>query len=112
MKPSFPTRRFSDLLGQCDRRSHFFLRRCFKVQRVDPRQWDVAAVAAPDTDRIDPWRPCKVGSRRRGVSPAGIASQRNLEDSSSRSEEHTSALQSLMRNSYAVFCLNKITHLF
>src|SRR3546814_1021129 len=24
-----------------------------------------------------------------------------------RSEEHTSALQSLMRNSYAVFCLNK-----
>src|SRR3546814_2205809 len=30
-----------------------------------------------------------------------------------RSEEHTSELQSLMRNSYAVFCLNKkkITHL-
>src|SRR3546814_9465760 len=25
----------------------------------------------------------------------------------SRSEEHTSALQSLMRNSYSVFCLNK-----
>src|SRR3546814_7611776 len=29
-----------------------------------------------------------------------------------RSEEHTSELQSLMRNSYAVFCLNKkTTHL-
>src|SRR3546814_7791697 len=27
----------------------------------------------------------------------------------SRSEEHTSELQSLMRNSYAVFCLNKKT---
>src|SRR3546814_7623198 len=27
-----------------------------------------------------------------------------------RSEEHTSELQSLMRNSYAVFCLNKNTH--
>src|SRR3546814_7924797 len=27
-----------------------------------------------------------------------------------RSEEHTSALQSLMRISYAVFCLNKNTH--
>src|SRR3546814_4715265 len=26
-----------------------------------------------------------------------------------RSEEHTSELQSLMRNSYAVFCLNKIS---
>src|SRR3546814_5330068 len=28
-----------------------------------------------------------------------------------RSEEHTSELQSLMRNSYAVFCLKKNTHL-
>src|SRR3546814_5541360 len=27
-----------------------------------------------------------------------------------RSEEHTSDLQSLMRNSYAVFCLNKKKH--
>src|SRR3546814_9760654 len=27
-----------------------------------------------------------------------------------RSEEHTSELQSLMRNSYAVFCLNKKKH--
>src|SRR3546814_1168332 len=37
--------------------------------------------------------------------------------SNNRSEEHTSELQSLMRNSYAVFCLNKknnitkITHI-
>src|SRR3546814_10448720 len=30
-----------------------------------------------------------------------------LELSSQRSEEHTSELQSLMRNSYAVFCLKK-----
>src|SRR3546814_8764292 len=29
---------------------------------------------------------------------------------SARSEEHTSELQSLMRNSYAVFCLNKNTN--
>src|SRR3546814_5328883 len=28
-----------------------------------------------------------------------------------RSEEHTSELQSLMRSSYAVFCLNKKTYL-
>src|SRR3546814_2012163 len=28
-----------------------------------------------------------------------------------RSEEHTSELQSLMRISYAVFCLKKITHI-
>src|SRR3546814_3755149 len=30
-----------------------------------------------------------------------------MKDSHPRSEEHTSELQSLMRNSYAVFCLNK-----
>src|SRR3546814_974605 len=30
-------------------------------------------------------------------------------NASSRSEEHTSELQSLMRNSYAVFCLKKNT---
>src|SRR3546814_1672498 len=30
-------------------------------------------------------------------------------DSGPRSEEHTSELQSLMRNSYAVFCLKKIS---
>src|SRR3546814_7945371 len=29
-----------------------------------------------------------------------------------RSEEHTSELQSLMRNSYAVFCLKKKTNLY
>src|SRR3546814_8369064 len=34
----------------------------------------------------------------------GVADRRR------RSEEHTSELQSLMRNSYAVFCLKKNTH--
>src|SRR3546814_7179155 len=33
------------------------------------------------------------------------------ETMSLRSEEHTSELQSLMRNSYAVFCLKKQTHI-
>src|SRR3546814_8796852 len=32
---------------------------------------------------------------------------RVFEDRTERSEEHTSELQSLMRNSYAVFCLKK-----
>src|SRR3546814_2259402 len=36
-------------------------------------------------------------------SPEGFASNRPWK----RSEEHTSELQSLMRNSYAVFCLKK-----
>src|SRR3546814_4976995 len=34
----------------------------------------------------------------------------NLLDNPSRSEEHTSELQSLMRISYAVFCLKKKTY--
>src|SRR3546814_7347461 len=32
------------------------------------------------------------------------------ESATTRSEEHTSELQSLMRSSYAVFCLKKKTH--
>src|SRR3546814_9222980 len=35
--------------------------------------------------------------------------QRMLDEIKARSEEHTSELQSLMRNSYAVFCLKKKT---
>src|SRR3546814_6314855 len=34
----------------------------------------------------------------------------DAEQAQHRSEEHTSELQSLMRNSYAVFCLKKKTH--
>src|SRR3546814_1108189 len=40
------------------------------------------------------------GDRRAGYSPAGLGAVW-------RSEEHTSELQSLMRISYAVFCLKK-----
>src|SRR3546814_1159243 len=45
--------------------------------------------------RAHAWHlPFSTGGRRRGASPG-------------RSEEHTSELQSLMRTSYAVFCLTK-----
>src|SRR3546814_5546249 len=44
------------------------------------------------------WLPC-AGGGRRPISPARC-----------RSEEHTSELQSLMRISYAVFCLKKKTN--
>src|SRR3546814_3539920 len=39
-----------------------------------------------------------------------LADQRTLGDGPERSEEHTSELQSLMRISYAVFCLKQKTH--
>src|SRR3546814_7387368 len=43
--------------------------------------------------------------RRRG--PSAPVSRRSAVHRGPRSEEHTSELQSLMRISYAVFCLNK-----
>src|SRR3546814_9708215 len=58
-----------------------------------------------------------VGERRRQASPrsdqgflragAGIHRRQADRDHTERSEEHTSELQSLMRKSYAVFCLKK-----
>src|SRR3546814_6461772 len=41
------------------------------------------------------------------VAPAVIVTTALLDDDDLRSEEHTSELQSLMRTSYAVFCLKK-----
>src|SRR3546814_2175957 len=49
-------------------------------------------------------RGAAVGDVRRVVLPAG---ERDYEVMAIRSEEHTSELQSLMRISYAVFCLKK-----
>src|SRR3546814_4029502 len=47
--------------------------------------------------------PARHGWAVRRQPPEHLAPDRDL----SRSEEHTSELQSLMRNSYAVFCLKK-----
>src|SRR3546814_7840281 len=44
---------------------------------------------------------------RRRDSPGGAAVRQSGRARGERSEEHTSELQSLMRNSYAVFCLKK-----
>src|SRR3546814_5270657 len=43
----------------------------------------------------------------KGRFPTSFSSHGSRKRSSSRSEEHTSELQSLMRISYAVFCLKK-----
>src|SRR3546814_1849720 len=55
---------------------------------------------APGLDPVD-------GVRRRMV---GIAEREDVGGNEQRSEEHTSELQSLMRISYAVFCLKKKTN--
>src|SRR3546814_2847981 len=49
----------------------------------------------------------KFMDRARGFNPGGLAGVWAPENTRQRSEEHTSELQSLMRNSYAVFCLKK-----
>src|SRR3546814_1475977 len=52
-----------------------------------------------------------IGPERRGVAGGGLVDDGDggVEDgrAAARSEEHTSELQSLMRISYAVFCLKK-----
>src|SRR3546814_5070540 len=48
-------------------------------------------------------------SRRRGQNCLGGSTSRK-DKLGARSEEHTSELQSLMRTSYAVFCLKKKSH--
>src|SRR3546814_7050504 len=55
-----------------------------------------------------PRKPCIQRQRRAAIDDAIFIRPPNA---GKRSEEHTSELQSLMRNSYAVFCLKKKTHM-
>src|SRR3546814_994931 len=54
-------------------------------------------------------RPSTSMTGRSGMKPLFLAIVRTVSDNV-RSEEHTSELPSLMRISYAVFCLKKKTH--
>src|SRR3546814_8615217 len=66
-------------------------------------------------DNLAHWQPCDVGESVRVEIERGGAAPRALQVdilkmiAHQRSEEHTSELQSLMRISYAVFCLKKKT---
>src|SRR3546814_4872659 len=71
------------------------------VQVLTPIRWNscpqnVVMAALDDVDGVDLYIAKMLDRRRRGY---GAVPE--------RSEEHTSELQSLMRISYAVFCLNK-----
>src|SRR3546814_4994898 len=57
--------------------------------------------------RRDAYRRCLCGTRQRVATPAGADGTGGVPAVPRRSEEHTSELQSLMRISYAVFCLKK-----
>src|SRR3546814_3329367 len=80
----------------------------FRSRAVDAR----AGRAVPGRGRRDR----QAGARGDRGRPAGDGEGRCVRDRGrgaaarqKRSEEHTSELQSLMRNSYAVFCLKKKT---
>src|SRR3546814_8713400 len=62
-------------------------------------------------DRLRRFHPTLICSRPRGRSAQGPPCQPTDGPASTRSEEHTSELQSLMRISYAVFCLKKKNHI-
>src|SRR3546814_11220279 len=92
---SFPTRRASDLLpGQGARARAPGVRLALQARRQFGRG---LAAAVPGSGRVR--------LRRRG---RGVGHHRRDRH---RSEEHTSELQSLMRISYAVFCLKKKKHM-
>src|SRR3546814_3697197 len=80
-------------------------------QHVPEAVWDLQPVqiCAVDADLLPPRRAALRRGRAevdRGGSGRPATSSRSYEPSG-RSEEHTSELQSLMRISYAVFCLKK-----
>src|SRR3546814_9276763 len=86
---AFPTRRSSDLRAEIER-DLGLARKRIVIARLAIEDGRIAA------------QPARRKRRRHDAVPAGEA---RLDDM--RSEEHTSELQSLMRISYAVFCLKK-----
>src|SRR3546814_4283539 len=85
----------------------------FRADRVgfilDPRIGAEPQLAdQPGNEQDDDERCARLDEHRRHFSPESASSigRRPLR----RSEEHTSELQSLMRISYAVFCLKKTTN--
>src|SRR3546814_2948793 len=113
MTHSFPTRRSSDLHTgqQAENKKMPAVHTKLLTRKISPK-------SAPEDQ---PWAPCAfttaTRARRRSatrgetkglMSPSSMAiSFTSREAMNWRSEEHTSELQSLMRISYAVFCLKK-----
>src|SRR3546814_9254531 len=92
MTHSFPPRRSSDLLCICAEvvsyRAHW---QCLLAEQIDV-VGDIAGGPAEITAQLR--------HQKRHIQDMDLVGQ-------DRSEEHTSELQSLMRISYAVFCLKK-----
>src|SRR3546814_9679354 len=82
-----------------------------RISPMQPSRWRGRAAATFGTERAagegsthvrtNKAKRCSARRRRTGHEEQGLA------PATSRSEEHTSELQSLMRISYAVFCMKK-----
>src|SRR3546814_2944907 len=82
--------------------------RSIHLARGDARQANVRTFCAPDRPvAVIDSRGCAV---ERLASGDDGSSEQERDNHPARSEEHTSELQSLMRISYAVFCLKKKKH--
>src|SRR3546814_4841938 len=83
---------------------------CFAAQLLtEPGHTTMPEVNPGGTDYLDlaaRWSPAAMGEETEAFH---VALAKNFYESYERSEEHTSELQSLMRISYAVFCLKKKT---
>src|SRR3546814_937169 len=88
---------------------------CLAIRGARPVEW-LLANAAVDARWTLVHATHLTPEETRGIADSGATvaicptTEANLGDGLFRSEEHTSELQSLMRNSYAVFCLKKTTH--
>src|SRR3546814_19197244 len=74
---------------------------------------EVDAIGRVGGNRAQPLRQLVPLAREQeafGIRLVGGVWEKDRHDVRNRSEEHTSELQSLMRNSYAVFCLKKTKH--
>src|SRR3546814_2702643 len=79
------------------------LRRLFRMQPpVSFEHTGPSPAGCPIRDTLNRLSPLKQGIAREGLTSG--------KGGTDRSEEHTSELQSLMRISYAVFCLKKKKH--
>src|SRR3546814_10540390 len=89
------------------------VKQAWRVQQDLRRPFGQAREARPVDDRRDPSQGASDGSQpaQKGAVPRRIGRTKGgLNSKLHRSEEHTSELQSLMRISYAVFCLKKKKH--
>src|SRR3546814_5495063 len=84
----------------------------FRCAMIGRRSEADAELDAHRTRLLEARDPAIIGTRGARVSRAGLGEVelRILIEDVERSEEHTSELQSLMRISYAVFCLKKKKH--